>query len=147
MDKFTGFIDVLRDYTGRDSDTVVVDTAKPLGKLMEELNTQNQMFQGVSGQGVPIVPAYRAYTVRIKRMKGQPSNRVTLRDTGDFHRSVRAVFKDDEITMTATDPKTSDLEDKYGPDILGLNDASLSTVKDKLKPLLINSLRKDLSNV
>lgn len=148
MDKLSSFIDVFSDFSGRNSDIRVVDEAKPLAKLMEELNTQNQMFiAGATGQGLPITPSYTPFTVRIKQQKGQPTNRVTLKDTGAFHRSVKATFQNDEIEMIATDAKAAKLKAKYGKDILGLNDASLATVRDKLRPILIDSIRKELANV
>lgn len=138
--------DVLRDYTGKASDALAVDTARPLAGLMADLNT-DQMFQrGQDGGGLPIQPGYTEYTRQIKAAKGQPTNRVTLRDTGDFHQSVRAEFQGDKIEMVATDPKTARLQAKYGEDILGLDGASLNTVRDKLRPLLIDRLRNDLAN-
>lgn len=148
MDKVSAWIDELEEYTGRQAADTAVQAAKPLKSLIEELNTENQLFQqGRSGQGLAIVPAYRPMTVRIKKAKGQPFNRVTLRDTGDFHRSIQAVWRRaGEIEIQAGDSKANDLKDKYGDDILGLNDDSLTRLRDKLRPILIENLRKSLAN-
>jgi len=93
------------------------------------LIVEDQMFrEGVDGEGNKIRPAYTASTVRIKRGKGQPTNRVTLRDEGDFHRSVFLYFEDDRFFVFSDDPKAKYLFSKYGDDVLGLSDESIERI-------------------
>lgn len=147
-DYIDDLLPVLENFRGKSSAIMAVEVAKPLGTLIIELNTHNQLFQsGKDGTGKPIVPKYAAATIKYKRQKGQPVNRVTLRDSGDFHRSFNVRFIDDQIIISANDPKTLALVEKYGEDILGLDDSSLSTLKDKARPLLIDELRKLIGNV
>ena len=124
-----------------------VDAAKPLKSLIEQLNANNQLLQsGSDGTGLPVTPNYTTTTIRYKRRKGQPTNRVTLKDTGDFHESITAVFNGSEIELIATDPKTGKLVQKYGKDILGLDDKSIATLLDKLRPLFTNEFRKTIAD-
>lgn len=54
------------------------------------MNAEEQLFeQGINRLGVDIMDyaPYSPLTIAIKEEKGQPTNRVTLRDTGDFEAS------------------------------------------------------------
>jgi hypothetical protein len=85
---------------------------------------------GINGKGRKIMEyaPYRPKTIQIKRKKGQPTNRVTLRDTGDFHDSVYVVFDSEGFQVVAEDGKTDLLINKYGKDILRLTDENLHYV-------------------
>lgn len=87
------------------------------------MNSQTQLFeQGVNRLGVSIMDymPYRPLTISIKKMKGQPTSRVTLRDEGDFHESFYVDAGLDRFEIKAKDPKTPHLVKKYGVQILGL---------------------------
>ena len=120
--------------------TVIAKTEQP---TIERLNTDEQMFkQGERADGAAITPAYTAFTKGIKQMKGQPTNRVTLRDTGAFHRSVSVQWRSKDFLIVATDPKTPDLVRKYSPAILGLSDDSLTVLNRLLSPKVQTAFRK-----
>lgn len=90
-----------------------------------DMNTENQLFeQGVNRLGVSIMDyrPYRPLTLEIKAMKGQPTDRVTLRDEGDFHASFFVTATNSEFDISAADWKTKDLRKKYGNQIFGLTD-------------------------
>lgn len=72
------------------------------------------------GVGINTFAPYSRYTIYLKTKKGQPTDRVTLRDTGAFHRSFTVVAEQDQFYITATDDKTEELVKKYGPEIFGL---------------------------
>ena len=55
------------------------------------LQTQEQLFLGKNSKGIDIKPAYANSTIKIKRKKGLPTDRVTLFDTGDFYRSLEII--------------------------------------------------------
>lgn len=128
-------IDDLRDFdSGGGSDKVVLDAVRNFEKLVLDLNRNAQLFKaGRNGEGLRITPAYAPETVRIKRKKGQPTNRVTLRDTGDFHGSFIVEYDVDQFTIYAEDPKTRFLVERYGPEILGLDDDSVQTLIQKIR--------------
>lgn len=96
-----------------------------------ELNSEDQLFEkGENNLGVKIEDyrPYSALTIEIKRFKHQPYDRVTLRDSGDFHRSFYLQIGDDYFEIKASDSKTTDLIKKYGRQILGLTDQNIAEV-------------------
>ena len=94
-----------------------------------DLNAEEQLFeQGINRLGVEIsdYAPYSPVTIAIKEAKGQPTNRVTLRDEGDFESSFYLEFGDKQFKFKASDFKTEDLIKKYGRQILGLTDENIS---------------------
>lgn len=91
----------------------------------------DQLYRrGITGRGRKIkdYAPYKDTTIRIKREKGQPTTRVTLRDTGDFHNSMFVVFDADGFYITSSDEKTEDLVAKYGEDIFRLTDKNFTRI-------------------
>ena len=85
-----------------------------------DMNAEEQLFeQGINRLGVDIsdYAPYSPVTIEIKRLKGQPTNRVTLRDEGDFERSFFLEVGDKQFEIKASDFKTEDLVKKYGEQI------------------------------
>lgn len=110
-----------------------------------DMNAENQLYeQGVNSLGVEISD-YRPYTpitIEFKRMKGQPTDRVTLRDTGDFESSFYIEVNDEQFEIRASDPKTETLIRKYGREILGLTNENLSTlIRDCIYPELLEKAK------
>lgn len=100
---------------------VVLESVKENEAEIIDLNVQEQLFQkGIDSEGQAITPGYAPLTISLKRQKGQPTDRVTLRDTGDFHRSFQISYGSDAFDFFATDPKSQELERKYGSEIFGL---------------------------
>ena len=60
-----------------------------------DANVSQLYDKGINRLGVSIMDyaPYTPATVAIKRAKGQPTNRVTLRDTGDFHNDFFIKFR------------------------------------------------------
>ena len=85
-----------------------------------EMNIDDQLYvQGVNRNGVSIsdYAPYSMLTLEIKSLKGQPTDRVTLQDTGDFHNSFFIDYGNESFEIKATDWKTEDLVMKYGQEI------------------------------
>ena len=105
--------------------------------------------QGINGMGVEIMSyrPYTRYTVKIKRKKGQPFNRVTLRDTGDFYNSLHVKFDDNGFYVTSTDEKAPELLAKYGKTIFRLTDENLGILLDLyIKPALRERFKHYIMN-
>lgn len=96
-----------------------------------DMNAEDQLYeQGINRLGVDIMD-YRPYsplTIQIKEEKGQPTNRVTLRDEGDFESSFYLEINRTQFEIKAADFKTEDLVKKYGRQILGLTDENISSL-------------------
>ncbi|WP_182513580.1 hypothetical protein [Rufibacter quisquiliarum] len=89
----------------------------------------DQMEAGLRADGTRIEPDYTENTKRIKQVKGQPFDRVTLKDTGAFHNSIRMIAQDNEFLLKGDDPKTVALKMKYGDAILGLTEENTEDLK------------------
>lgn len=98
-----------------------------------ELNVEQLYEYGINSLGIRIdtYDPYSPYTVRVKKEKGQPYDRVTLRDTGDFHRSFEVVFDPASFYITATDNKTQMLVERYGERIFGLTTENKKELTEK----------------
>lgn len=108
-----------------------------------ELN-QEQLYSGYDSDNQQIFPAYSGSTIFIKRSKNQPFNRVTLFDTGDFYRGFRIKLNgyNKPFNIFSTDSKSSDLVDKYGSSIFGLNRTNQEYINyEIIKPELERYLR------
>lgn len=97
-----------------------------------ELNQEQLYEQGADSKGNPLEP-YSRLTMQIKRRKGQRYDRTTLKDTGKFYKSFRIIVESDGFVITANGQKgDQNLFDRYGIDILGLNDVNQYQVEQIL---------------
>jgi hypothetical protein len=126
----------------------------PIQSMIRETIEENksiiedkQIAQLDAGQyldGGSIAPDYSDLTIQIKKAKGQPYDRVTLHDTGDFYRGIKLDLEDDSFTLDSSDSKTGKIVDKYG-DVFGLSDQSKQElIEDQFKPTMIDKLRQYL---
>lgn len=108
-----------------------------------ELNTKNQLYdKGVNSLNVSIGD-YSPKTKGIKQEQGQPYDRVTLNDTGAFYESFITFFNGKDIVISANVIKdTSDLITDWGKEILGLNEDSLTLLREKAKSILLPYIKK-----
>lgn len=111
-----------------------------------EMNATDQLFdQGVNNLGVDISDymPYAPITIQIKHDKGQPYNRVTLHDEGDFAGSFFVQVDNDKFEIKAGDFKTLDLMNKYGKQILGLTSENIAElIKSYILPGIIEERNK-----
>lgn len=118
--------------------------------IIVEMITQQQLYeQGIEGRGIEIssYAPYAESTIRKKIKKRQPTNRVTLKDTGDFYKSLRIEFDDKGFYIVSNDFKSPYLLKKYGQTIFKLTDENLETLIHKyIRPALAVKLKKYLQN-
>lgn len=112
--------------------------------------TENQLYErGVNGQNV-FIASYQPYTPRTiqnKIRKGQPTDRVTLKDTGEFYKSFDVVFDENGFYITSNDDKAKYLIEKYGRTIFRLTDDNLTTLlQEYVRPILTEKLKMYLKN-
>lgn len=106
----------------------------------------SQLFEGKDSEGKEITPEYTPFTKAIKKAKGQPTDRVTLKDEGDFYNSFKLESQKFPVEFFATDKKTAGLVEKYGESIFGLNKKSKEVFVQDIKPE-IQEYYRDLVHV
>lgn len=111
--------------------------------FIENLN-RAQLFAGKDASGADITPDYTEFTTLVKAEKNQPSDRVTLRDTGAFYESIFSDVFENAFEIKADDPKTNELKAKYGPDILGLTTESKEKLTAHIRPQFVALIRAEL---
>lgn len=104
------------------------------------LNTEEQLYlRGVDVHGNKLRSIYARFgqvysnkTIQIKNEKGQPTDRVTMRDTGAMYKTEKAIIKANELKL---DMNTYDLEENWGQ-FVGLDEVSKVQLVDKAKPII-----------
>ena len=113
--------------------------------IFVEMVSEDQLYErGVDRNNNPIQPNYAPITISIKRTSGQPTDRVTTRDSGDFHNSFYIKFYGNiSFGLAARErSKAKALTEKYG-DILDWTDEHLNDIiHNYIKPALIRHLKR-----
>lgn len=122
---------------------ITIEQARNYEDEIIDLNT-DQLFSGLDANTKAITPSYRPLTITIKRQKGQPTNRVTLKDTGDFYAGFEVRFDKDYFAIFSIDDKAEKIERKYSKDIFGLDQDAMFEVAEYIKPDLQNAFRKQI---
>lgn len=118
--------------------------------VIVKMITEKQLYErGVNGKDV-FIASYAPYvprTIQVKLKKGQPTDRVTLKDTGEFYDSFDVVFDENGFYVTSDDEKAKYLVEKYGREIFKLTDENLTTLlQEYIRPILTIKLRMFLQN-
>lgn len=124
-----------------------------LQELIIELNTQDQLFErGEDKLGRRLDSlggGYAPYTIEIKTSKGQPTDRVTLKDTGAFYDSFRIVVPNgaNYIVIVANVIKDGDdINEEWGGYVIGLQPENIQKVIDYVKPKFVQILKERVKN-
>lgn len=88
------------------------------------LNVSQMFDYGQTATGAMIKPDYAPSTIARKKRKHQPYNRVTLRDTREFHDEMIATPEHTQFTIDSPVEHTQYLTKRYGDEIFGLNDGN-----------------------
>lgn len=93
---------------------------------------------------------YSLYTIKIKKSKGQPINKVTLKDTEDFYKTFKVKILSNGYEITANFQKSNgNIKDNFASDydFLGLTETSLyELVYEFIYPELSKLIRKQYLN-
>ena len=112
-------------------------------------NEYGQLFiEGVDSKGVELSRIggdYAPVTKDIKRFEGLPFDRVTLYQDGDFYRSWEFIQKNDSFILRADTLKDGeDLQERWGSDIIGLTNESITRLANEVLPEIINYIIRKL---
>lgn len=93
--------------------------------VIKTAQTDEQMFSGITAGGNSIRPfPYAKSTINYKRRKGQPTDRITLKDSGDFYESIQVEARPVDFVISTQITYSIFLVDRYA-DILGLTAENL----------------------
>lgn len=123
-------------------------------ELQEEiiyLNTIDQLYtkgQDKLGRELDSIGGgYSPYTIQIKQQKGQPYDRVTLKDTGDFYNSFMVLSHDTYIEILANPIKNGkDINLEWGGYVIGLNPQNMIKIIDEIKIKYIQIVKQTYIN-
>ena len=117
-----------------------------------KLNTNAQLYDlGENSLGIKLSAiggGYSPYTKEIKLAKGQPIDRVTLKDTGDFYATFKVnVFANGDFEIVA-DPIKDDtnLFQEWGKEIVGLQAKNLEQVLSFVEAAILDEILKGVQN-
>ena len=88
---------------------------------------------------------YSDMTMRMKQIAGLPATKVTLRDSGDFHKSFELKLQKDLFNIEGDSVKDDGMiEDNIGPldKILTLSQQEKNNVVNEIRPQYIQQVRK-----
>jgi len=93
--------------------------------VIKTAQTDAQMFAGITSKGTSIRPfPYAKSTINYKKRKGQPTDRITLKDSGDFYDSIEVEARPVDFIISTQITYSIFLVAKYA-DILGLTAENL----------------------
>lgn len=117
---------------------------------------QNQLFlKGITARGTVIRTyaanspnVYSHRTINIKQAKGQKTNVVTLKDTGEFYSSFTVKNNPKDLTITANFKKPGgNISDNVDiTDVLGLTDENKETIQKEIMPQMIEEVKNMILN-
>jgi hypothetical protein len=100
--------------------------------LIIDQQTDGQMYEGKDSNSKDLIPSYALSTKITKQEKGQPTNRVTLKDTGDLYSNIKVDAKTTEMIISANTEYFKYLVIHYPTNqILGLEQSFLNEFVDK----------------
>lgn len=105
---------------------------------------RSQLMEGLDKTGKDIIPEYTPFTKQIKQEKGQPTDRVTLKDTGEWHRSLFMKNEGGKIFIDSEHELTDELLKKYdrgAETILGIPQKKKTDINESIMDKFINIFR------
>ena len=126
--------------------TLLEDIVRSKEDVIVSAIANDQLYRrGINGNGEKIMDymPYTARTIKNKKRKGQPTTRVTLRDTGAFHESMYVVFDSEGFYITSDDEKAQYLVKKYGREIFRLTDKNFTRIiRSHIRKELVKRLKQ-----
>lgn len=135
-------------FIEKNLDKFIGESALRNSNVLEDAITQDQLFEkGEDGLGRSL-GEYTAFTKFFKStIAGQLGrntriDHITLRDTGDFHESVKVKLTSKGILIDSQPQKEdTNLIDEFGEEILFVND---DNINEFIRPFLLDDLRKEI---
>jgi len=101
-------------------------------QVLEVQQTQGQFDKGKDSLNISFIPSYADSTRRYKKANGQPTNRVTLKDSGDLYRNLAVKGTATQIVIAPNVEHFGFLVDHYkNNQILGIQPKAMEDFTDK----------------
>jgi hypothetical protein len=122
---------------------------KNFQQFIINLNTEEQLFkEGINALNVSlesIGEGYSEFTIQEKSRKGQPTDRVTLKDTEKFYKSWKVLVKDGGFELTADPIKDGkNILERWGQDVIGLTPEHtqivIDAIREKFIPIVLQKI-------
>ena len=138
----------LRKFKDNLSDTLE-DIVRENEDIIVSAVTADQLFEeGIDGRGVTLesIHPYADRTLFRKIRKGQPIDRVTLRDSGRFYDSIYLVYDKGGFYLTSDHRAYPTLRKRYGKALLRLTDDSLNYILNEvIRPELYERFKRAIN--
>ena len=117
--------------------SILDDTKNALNEIKSSINSSlQQSFNNNQEQAKDLNRVQMFAGIKIDN-KGQPIDRVTLRDTGVFYRDLTIEARPDEVVFSSPTTYSAFLFDKYGNNVLGLTMQNIRVFYEQFtKPIL-----------
>ena len=103
-------------------------------------------MEGIRGSDGAVMMSYMPYaesTIKRKISKGQPTDRVTLRDTERLHDETEIIFGADEFEITSPVEYLIWVLRRYGEGVMALSDEHVESIKiAMIRPGMIEKLKE-----
>jgi len=107
--------------------------------VLKDFIINKQLFrEGIDGKNKRL-PGYSRTTIRLKIGKGDPADRTTLRDKGDFYSSIQIDAFDNHFEVSSNVNHDKFILKRYGRDVLRITD-------ENFRDFLINYYLPKLKN-
>lgn len=107
--------------------------------LLRSMLVEQQLYdKGIDGNGKSL-GSYTRQTIRIKVAKGQPTDRITLKDSGDFHASIEITATQQYFVISSNVGYDKWILRRYSRNTLKITNENL---KDFLQRYFIPNLKK-----
>ena len=120
-------------------------------KLIIDLNTKDQLFEGINSEGEDLASIggrYSDFTIIVKQSEGLPFDRVTLFQSGEFYESFKVEpFKGGFNIEADSDKEDGDLVFRWGTEIVGLTDQSKEILANYYIDEIIKLIKKGIAKV
>lgn len=114
---FSRQIKFISDFE-KDIFKVIQTTIQRFDFVMTDFITNKQLFrEGIDGDGKKLA-GYKRTTIRLKLRKGQPADRTTTVDEGDFHASIKIEAFSDRFEVSSNVTHDKYIIKRYGKNVL-----------------------------
>lgn len=117
-------------------------TINSFGFVLKDYVINKQLFrEGIDGDGERL-EGYKRTTIRLKIRKGDPADRTTLRDEGDFYESIQIDAFSDRFEISSGVNYDKYILKRYGRNVLKITNENF---REFMENYFINNLKQKIN--